>query len=122
MKTAGRENPNQGAAVPRNRAHGAEGQNRSCSINWAAKQEKFGPREMCFFLTSPFIELIGTWPRVLPLLIKHGSQRSARSNRRQQLMCYAIRGCVMPSRPVCARVRRVLVQQAEQISSILSFS
>src|SRR6266576_727953 len=60
MKTAGRENPNHGVAVPRNRAHGAVGQNRSCSIKWAAKQEKVRPWEGCFFLTSTFIELIGT--------------------------------------------------------------
>jgi hypothetical protein len=33
------------------------GQNRSRSIKWAAKQEKFQPKEMCFFLTPPFIEL-----------------------------------------------------------------
>ena len=58
MKTAGRENPTHGVAWPRNRAHGAAGQNRSRSIKWAAKQEKFQPKEMCFFLTSPFIELI----------------------------------------------------------------
>src|SRR5690349_25157951 len=57
MKTAGRENPNRGVAVPRNRAHGAVGQNRSCSVKRAAKQEKFRPREVCFFLTSTFIEL-----------------------------------------------------------------
>ena len=56
MKTAGRENPTHGVAWPRNRAHGAEEQNRSRSIKWAAKQEKFQPKEMCFFLTSPFIE------------------------------------------------------------------
>src|ERR1039458_9310705 len=60
MKTPGRENPNHGVKVPRNRAHGAAGQNRSCSIKWAAKQEKFRPQEGCFFLTSPFIELLGT--------------------------------------------------------------
>ncbi len=65
MKTAGRENPNHGVAVPRNRAHGAVGQNRSCSIKWAGKQEKFRPQEECFFLTSPFIELIRTWPNFL---------------------------------------------------------
>jgi hypothetical protein len=41
--------------VPRNRAHGAVGQNRSCSIEWAEKQEKFQPQEMCSFLTSTFI-------------------------------------------------------------------
>src|SRR6266481_2393924 len=56
MKTAGRENPNRWARAPRNRAHGAVGQNRSRSIKWAAKQEKFQPQEMCFFLTSTFIE------------------------------------------------------------------
>src|SRR6266481_9010215 len=56
MKTAGRENPIHGVAWPRNRAHGAAGQNRSRSIKWAAKQEKFQPKELCFFLTSPFIE------------------------------------------------------------------
>jgi hypothetical protein len=58
MKTAGSENPNRGGAWPRNRAHGAVGQNQSGSIEWAEKQEKFRPKEMCFFLTSPFIELI----------------------------------------------------------------
>src|SRR4029077_4925814 len=58
MKTAGRENPNRGVATPSNRAHGAEGQNRPCSTRWAAKQEKLQPLELCFFLTSPFRELI----------------------------------------------------------------
>jgi hypothetical protein len=62
MKTASRENPNHGVELPRNRALGAGGQNRSCSIQWAAKQQKFQPQEMCFFLTSTFIELIGTCP------------------------------------------------------------
>src|SRR5882762_9517193 len=56
MKTAGRKNPNHGVAWPRNRANGAEGQNRTRLIKWAEKQEKFQPMEMCFFLTSPFIE------------------------------------------------------------------
>ncbi|MGA7960371.1 MAG: hypothetical protein WCA33_01620, partial [Candidatus Acidiferrales bacterium] len=37
------------------------GQNRSCSIEWAEKQEKFQPKGTCFFLTSTFIELIRTW-------------------------------------------------------------
>ena len=62
MKTAGRENPNRGVAVPRNRAQGAVGQNRSRSVRGAEKQETFRPTEKCFFLTSPFIELIRTWP------------------------------------------------------------
>ena len=56
MKTAGRENPNRGVALPRNRAHGAAGQNRSRSNKWAEKQENFQSKEMCFLLTS-FIEL-----------------------------------------------------------------
>src|SRR6202035_1535779 len=59
MKPAGRENPIHGVTLPRNRAPGAVGQNRSRSIKWAAKQEKFQPLEMCIFLTSTFIELIG---------------------------------------------------------------
>jgi hypothetical protein len=46
--------------VSSNRAHGAVGQNTSRSIMWAAKQENVQPLEMCFFLTSPFIELIRT--------------------------------------------------------------
>jgi hypothetical protein len=46
--------------LPRNRALGAVGQNRSRSIKWAEKQEKFQPKEMCFFLTSSFIEPIGS--------------------------------------------------------------
>jgi hypothetical protein len=57
MNTAGRENPNRWATRPRNRAHGAGGQNRSCSSRWAEKQENSQPAEKCFFLTSPFIEL-----------------------------------------------------------------
>ena len=59
MKTADSENPNRGVALRRNRAHGAEEQNRSRSIKWAEKQEKFQPTDMCFFLTSTFIELTG---------------------------------------------------------------
>jgi hypothetical protein len=58
MKTASRENPKRWAIVPSNRAPGAVGQNNSGSIKWAAKQEKFQPKEKCFFLTSTFIELI----------------------------------------------------------------
>src|SRR5258705_8591664 len=57
MKTAGKENQNSCATAPSNRAHGAAGQNRSCSMKWAAKVEKFQPRERFFFLTFPFIEL-----------------------------------------------------------------
>src|ERR1022692_5141384 len=60
MKTASRENPIHGVTWPRNRAHGAVGQNRTCSIERAEKQEKFRPKEMCFFLTSSFIEQIRT--------------------------------------------------------------
>src|SRR6201988_1296779 len=58
MKTAGRRTPNCRNHRSGNRAHDAEGQNRSCSIKWAAKVEKFRPREECFFLTFPFIERI----------------------------------------------------------------
>jgi len=65
MKTAGSENPNRWAKVAGNRAPGAEGQNRSSSIKWAAKQEKFRPMRKCFFLTSLFIELIRRWRSVL---------------------------------------------------------
>jgi hypothetical protein len=57
MKTTGRGNPNRWVAVPNNRANGAEGQNRSRSITWAEKQEKFQLAQGCFFLTSTFIEL-----------------------------------------------------------------
>jgi hypothetical protein len=51
MKTGGRENPNHGVALPRNRAPGAGSQNKSRSSEWAEKQEKVQPKEMCFFLT-----------------------------------------------------------------------
>ena len=57
MKTAGRENPNRWGNASTNRAHGAEVQNRSCSIMWAGKQEKVRPLQECFFLTFLFIEL-----------------------------------------------------------------
>src|SRR5208283_1662254 len=66
MKTAGRENPKRWATMPRNREHGAAGQNRSCSIQWAAKQENFQPAQKCFFLTSSFIEQIGKVPPSTP--------------------------------------------------------
>jgi hypothetical protein len=52
MKTAGRENPIHGVTLPRNRAHGAVGQNKSRSIKWTEKQEKFQPMEVCFLLPS----------------------------------------------------------------------
>jgi hypothetical protein len=58
MNTADSENPNRWATLASNRAHGAVGQNKSRSIKWAEKQEKLQPTEMCFFLTSTFIELI----------------------------------------------------------------
>ena len=61
MKTAGREDPNRWATVPSTRVHGAAAQ-RSRSITWAGKQEKLRLREMCFFLTSPFIELLRHYP------------------------------------------------------------
>jgi hypothetical protein len=61
MKTTGRKNPNHGATLPRNRADGAVGQDRSRSIRRAAKQEKLRPQEKCFFLTLPFMELIRNW-------------------------------------------------------------
>src|SRR5712692_10409088 len=60
MKTAGRRTSNRWATAPSNRAPGAGGQNRSCSIQWAEKQEKLQPARECFFLTSPFIELTRT--------------------------------------------------------------
>src|SRR5260370_42702163 len=60
MKTAQREPPNRWAKVPSNRAPGAVGLNRSCSIYRAAKQEKLQLLERCFFLTSTFIELLDT--------------------------------------------------------------
>src|SRR5258708_31959238 len=59
MKTAGRKKPNRWANASSNRAHGAAVQHRSCSVKWAAKQENVQPLEMCFLLTSPFIELTG---------------------------------------------------------------
>jgi hypothetical protein len=49
MKTAGRETPNRWAKVAGNRAPGADGQNRSSSIKWAAKQENSGRCGTVFF-------------------------------------------------------------------------
>src|SRR5258707_10161909 len=59
MKTADKENPNRWDILVSNRAPGAGGQNRSCSIKWAAKQGNGQPLERCFLLTSTFIELTG---------------------------------------------------------------
>ena len=61
MKTAGRENPNRWAILPSTRVHGAAAQNNSRSIMRAGNQEKLRPQEKCFFLTSTFIKLLGTW-------------------------------------------------------------
>jgi hypothetical protein len=44
------------------------GQNRSCSVEWAAKQEKFQPKNMCFCLPSTFIELFRTYSILDPHL------------------------------------------------------
>src|ERR1700738_2027153 len=65
METAVRENPTHGATVPRNRAPGAVRTDKSRSIKRAAKQEKVQPKEMCFFLTSTFIELTRHWHAVM---------------------------------------------------------
>src|SRR6266478_4592296 len=64
MKTAGRRTSNRWATVPSNRAPGAGGQNRSCSIQWAEKQEKLQPAQKCFFLTSTFIKPLGEEPQI----------------------------------------------------------
>jgi hypothetical protein len=56
MKTAGRENLNRWATLASKQALGADGQNRFCSMRWAAKQENVQPAEKSFFLTS-FVEL-----------------------------------------------------------------
>src|SRR5260370_32306666 len=77
MKTADRENPNHGVALPRNRAHGAVHQNRSRSIKWAVKQEKFQPKETCFFLTSTFIELIRHVDVISGVRIKEPGRQAA---------------------------------------------
>ena len=50
MKTAGRENPNRWAIVPRNRALGAGGQNRSCSIHVGCEARKIPAGGEVFFL------------------------------------------------------------------------
>jgi hypothetical protein len=92
MKTAGRENPNRWGTVPRNRAPDAAGQNTSRSIKWAEKQEKFQPKEMCFFLTSTFIELIRhnavtlQWVRIrLPFPIATRNGLAARRTKEEAL-------------------------------------
>jgi hypothetical protein len=54
MKTAGRRTPNRWATVARNRAPGTGGQNRSCSMQWAEKQEKVPASAEVFFLDFSF--------------------------------------------------------------------
>jgi hypothetical protein len=63
MKIAGRENLNSWANVSSNRTNGADRQNRPCSILWAVKQENVQSLQTCFFLTSPFIEVVSTGRR-----------------------------------------------------------
>jgi hypothetical protein len=81
------ENPNRGVAWPCNRAHGAVGQNRSRSIKWAEKQEKFQPKETCFFLHSPFIELTRSWCAALFIITSLPIQDSFRG--RHQISFHA---------------------------------
>src|SRR6202171_3280621 len=50
MKTAGRENPNHGATLPHNRAHGAVGQNRFRSIRGGCEARKIPAEGGVFFL------------------------------------------------------------------------
>ena len=56
------------------------GRNRSRSLKWAEKQENFQPKEMCFFLTSTFIEQTGHQPRCCwqnsPYVIKRLNQKT----------------------------------------------
>jgi hypothetical protein len=59
MKTAGRENPNRWATTPRNRVHGAAGQNSSRSFKLGCEARKIPAGGDVFFLTSTFIELMG---------------------------------------------------------------
>src|SRR5262249_49925358 len=44
------------------RVFGAEGSNRSGSFTWAGKQEKLRSMQLCYFLTSPFVELTRNRP------------------------------------------------------------
>src|SRR5258708_9540051 len=80
MKTAERENPNRRPQCVANRADGADRQYRSCSIMWAAKQENFQPAEKCFFLTSPFIELTGSYPASTAGLVLVSLVRKSRAD------------------------------------------
>ena len=52
------------ATVPSTRVHDAVDQNKSGLITLARKQQKLRPQEMCFFLTSAFIELLRRWPQL----------------------------------------------------------
>src|SRR5215831_13395469 len=60
MKTTSRENPNHWTTAPRNRAHGAGGQNRSRSFRVGCEARKIPAAGDVFFLTSTFIELHGS--------------------------------------------------------------
>jgi hypothetical protein len=75
MKTATRENPNRWAS---DRAHGAAGQNRSCSFKWAAKQENSSRRDV-FSLDFPFYRTLLTQNRedvkVVQELLRHANSR-----------------------------------------------
>jgi hypothetical protein len=93
MKTAGRENPNRWGNASSNRAHGAEVQNRSCSIMWAGKQEKVRPLQECFFLTFLFIELIRSWDvqsRYLGSLLRRKTMNVIRDS-----ICVGLMGCIL---------------------------
>ena len=71
-KTRGKGTPNRRVHPPGNGAHGAGDQNGSCSNGWAVRQEKIQPLELCFFLTSPFRELI----RILALVWRKDAEQA----------------------------------------------
>jgi hypothetical protein len=62
MKPLGWKNRSTCRITRRVRSLGRQAGKKPPFITWAGESENIQLQEMYFFLTSPFIELLGTWP------------------------------------------------------------
>src|SRR5258706_14631856 len=63
MKPLGWKNKSTCRISPRVKSLRRQARKNPSFITWAGKSENIRPQEGCFFLTSPFIELLRTWSK-----------------------------------------------------------
>src|ERR1700738_3162617 len=76
MKTAGRENPNHGATLPHNRAHGAVGQNRFRSIRGGCEARKIPAEGGVFFLDFSLYRTLSDHFRIVQAIFARPYERT----------------------------------------------